>query len=378
MNKIKLLIKTEFGIEAIAKRELKAMGYQVLNTENGRITIEAGVEDIAKTNINLRTAERVTILCKQFKAKTFEDLFQGTKAVQWKKYLVANGKFIVKGKSLKSKLHNVPSCQAIVKKAIIESLKETLNETYFPENGPEYVIEVALEKDVATITLDTSGAGLHKRGYRLVAGEAPLKETLCAGMLMLSYWNKDRLLVDPMCGSGTIVIEAAMLARNIAPGLDRKFAAEAWGVINKEIWASARKEAYSNIKHDVKLDIRATDFDERMIMLAKENAIEAGVEDDICFEVKDIKDLDFTDEYGVLITNPPYGERIGSDEDLLLIDEHLKRLFWSNKTWSFYILTADPTLEKVINKNADRKRKLYNGRIKVDYYQFYGPRPPRD
>ena len=375
IEKIKLLIKTEFGIEAVTKRELKTLGYNIINTDNGRITIEATIKDIAVTNIKLRTAERVLILNNQFKAFTFEHLFQGTKAVTWEKWLVPSGRFVVKGRSKNSKLHSVPSCQSIIKKAIIERLSSVYRRTRFPENGPEYVIDFFIEKDIVTLALDTSGAGLHKRGYRQTSGVAPLKETLAASMVLLSYWRPHRLLLDPMCGSGTIAIEAAMVGRNIPPGLNRKFAAESWGTIDQDLWQQVRSEALAEINHDLKLKIKASDINSQLIEIAKENADQAGVAADIVFTTGDIADIDDLEEYEILITNPPYGERIGSDAELEQIEYTLKELMFQHRTWSFYIVTADPNFEKTVNRKADRKRKLYNGRIKVDYYQFYGPRP---
>ena len=378
MESLNLIATTTFGLEAIAKRELMDLGYKDLVVENGKVKFTGTEKDIPKTNIWLRTADRVLLMMGEFKALTFEELFENTKALPWDEWITEDGNFIVEGKSINSKLYSISDCQRIVEKAVVEKLKTKYNVEWFKKTGPKYTIEVSLLKDIATITIDTSGEGLHKRGYRDRAGDAPIKETLAAAMILLSYWNKDRVLFDPFCGSGTIPIEAAMIGRNIAPGLDRSFASEQWPRINKEYWTEIKKEAFSLIDNDTKLQILGCDIDKRSILRARDNAANLGLEEDIAFFMKDMRDVDLKDEYGVVISNPPYGERMGEKEEVLQLYKDLGSKFDELKTWSLYIITAEEEFEKLYGKKADRKRKLYNGRIKVDYYQYYGPRPPRN
>lgn len=375
MEKIDLIATTTFGLEAIAKRELMNLGYNDLKVENGKVEFSAFLKDIPRTNIWLRTADRVLLKMGEFKALSFEELFQNTKALPWEEWIPEDGNFVVEGKSIDSKLFSISDCQSIVEKAIVEKLKTKYNVEWFKKTGAKYTVEVSLLKDIATLTIDTSGEGLHKRGYRDRAGDAPIKETLAAAMILLSYWNKDRVLLDPFCGSGTIPIEAAMIGKNIAPGLDRKFAAEMWGKIDKEYWAEVRKDAFSVIDNDAKLHILGCDIDKRSILRARDNAANLGLEDDIAFFMKDMRDVDLNDEYGVVITNPPYGERIGEKEEITKLYIDLGKKFRELKTWSVYVITSDEDFEKKYGKKADKKRKLFNGRIKVDYYQYYGPRP---
>lgn len=378
MGNLNLIATTTFGLEAVAKRELMDLGYKDLTVENGKIKFTGTEEDIPKTNIWLRTAERVLLMMGEFKALTFDELFEKTKALPWEEWITEDGNFIVEGKSINSKLYSISDCQRIVEKAVVEKLKTKYNVEWFKKTGPKYTIEVSLLKDIATITIDTSGEGLHKRGYRDRAGDAPIKETLAAAMIMLSYWNKDRVLFDPFCGSGTIPIEAAMIGRNIAPGLDRSFASEEWPRINKEYWTEVKREAFSAIDNETKLQILGCDVDKRSILRARDNAANLGLEEDIAFFMKDMRDVDLKDEYGVVITNPPYGERMGEREEVHQLYKDLGTKFDEFKTWSLYLITAEDEFEKLYGKKADRKRKLYNGRIKVDYYQYYGPRPPKD
>jgi len=371
----KLLIKTEFGLETLVKWELEELGYDEIEMHNGYVIINGKIEDVATLNIFLRTAERVMVIVKEGLTRSFEELFQTVKSVPWEEWIEVDGQIIVNGRSNKSKLRSVRSCQSISKKAIIERLKDKTNHTYFPETGKEYRIEFMIEKDYGRLLIDTTGDSLYKRGYRLDAGDAPLKETLAAGLVKLSYWNPNRLLLDPLCGSGTILIEAAMMARNIAPGLARTFLAENYAKTPREIWKRARDEAYKNINQSVKLNIKGTDINPEVINIAKRNAIEAGVSDDIKFEVKDIAQHSFETDYGVMISNAPYGQRVGSQNEIKHIYDALFKIMRRQQTWSYYILTADENIEAALQRDADRKRKLYNGNIRVDYYQFYGPRP---
>lgn len=375
MRDIDLIATTTFGLEAVAKRELEALGFEDMKVENGRIDFKGSIEDIVRTNLWLRTVDRVLIKLAEFKAMSFEELFQGTKAVNWAGWIPENGAFIVEGKSLNSKLYSISDSQSIVEKAIVEKLKETYPIDWFSKSGERYRIEVSILKDIATITLDTSGDGLHKRGYRDRAGDAPIKETLAAAMIMLSYWNKDRVLLDPFCGSGTILIEAAMIGRNMAPGLDRTFDAEKWEKIPAEVWSRERVKARGAIDFISQLKLLGSDTDKRSILRARDNAANLGLEDDIAFFMKDMRDVDLNEDYGVVITNPPYGERMGEKEEVRKLYTDFGSKFRPLETWSVYVITSNEEFESLYGKKADRKRKLYNGRIRVDYYQFYGPRP---
>lgn len=375
MAEIELIATATFGLEAVVKKELLALGYEELSVENGKVTFKATEKDIPIANLWLRTADRVLLKMGEFKATSFEELFEKTKALPWEEWITEDGEFTVKGKSVKSKLYSISDCQAIVKKAVVEKLKTKYKTEWFKETGPKFTIEVSLLKDVATLTIDTSGQGLHKRGYRTKTVEAPLKETLAAGLVLLSYWNKDRLLIDPFCGSGTIPIEAAMIGKNIAPGLNRNFAAEEWPRVKKEYWREARRQAWDRMLKDVKLNIIGCDIDEEAIKAARENANNIGLEEDILFIRKNFRNFDFKDKYGVIICNPPYGERIGDREEVFQLYKNMGKIFRKLSTYSIYILTSNENFERLYGKKADKKRKLYNGRIKVDYYQYYGPRP---
>ncbi|NLC02673.1 MAG: class I SAM-dependent RNA methyltransferase, partial [Tissierellia bacterium] len=360
------------------KRELMKLGYNDMEVENGKVTFIASEKDIPIANLWMRTAERILLQMGQFKAMSFDELFEKTKALPWEEWIPEDGNFIVEGKSIDSKLFSISDCQRIVEKAVVERLKTKYkNVEWFTKSGPRFTLEVAMLKDIATLTIDTSGAGLHKRGYRDRAGDAPIKETLAAAMVLLSFWNKDRPLFDPFCGSGTILIEAAMIGKNIAPGLDRKFDSEEWPRIKKEYWTKAREEAFKLIDNDVKLNIIGCDTDKRSILRARDNAANIGLEDDVVFFMKDMRDVDIQDDYGVVISNPPYGERMGEVEEIQQLYRDLGEKLKDLDTWSTYIITSEEKFETFFGKKADKKRKLYNGRIKVDYYQFYGPRPPR-
>lgn len=378
MSKLELIATATFGLEAVVKREIENLGFKVLKSEDAKITYLGDERAVVKSNLWLRCADRVLIKLGEFNAVSFEELFQQAKALPWEEWIPEDAKFTVAGTSVKSKLHSVPDCQAIVKKAIVERLKETYQCQWFKETGPEYMIKLTLLKDRATITLDTSGAGLHKRGYRVKDVAAPIKETLAAAMVQLSYWKEGRLLLDPFCGSGTIPIEAALIGRNIAPGLNRKFASEQWTVIPSNLWKEERKAAFKSIKNDAKIRIQASDILPAAVKAARENAIEAGVDDCIGFHIKPLKDVRFSEDYGIAICNPPYGERIGEKDEIRKIYSDIKRLFESNPTWSLYLITTDKDFETLaFGRPADRRRKLYNGRLEVTYYQYYGTKPPK-
>jgi putative N6-adenine-specific DNA methylase len=325
----------------------------------------------------LRCADRVLLKMGEFTAVTFDDLFEQTKALPWEDWITQDGRFPVNAKTVKSELRSGRSCQAIVKKAVVERLKEAYQVESLPETGPEFTIQVALHKNVAQLTIDTTGSGLHKRGYRAEAGEAPLKEPLAAALVMLSFWHKERLLIDPMCGSGTILIEAALMARNIAPGLKRQFASEQWPALPNQAWLDARQAAQVAIQPSDDLQLCGYDIDPASIEIAKSNAQKAGVADDIKFAVKDVKDLWIDRQYGILISNPPYGLRQAEFQQLNQIYIALNKMFRKKKGWSVYILTADDKFPRYFKRaRPDRVRKLYNGTIKVNFYQYYGEKPP--
>ncbi len=377
MADIELIATSTFGLEAVVKKELLNLGYSDLAVDNGKVTFKATEKDIPIANLWLRTADRVLLKMGEFKATSFEELFEKTKALPWDEWITEDGEFTVNGKSVDSKLYSISDCQAIVKKAVVEKLKTKYKTEWFKETGPKFTIEVSLLKDIATLTIDTSGQGLHKRGYRTRSVEAPLKETLAAGLVLLSYWNKDRLLVDPFCGSGTIPIEAAMIGKNIAPGLNRNFASEEWPRVKKEYWREARRQAWDLMLKDVKLKIIGSDIDDEAIKIAKENAYNIGLEEDILFIRKNFRNFEFKDDYGVIICNPPYGERIGERKEVVALYKDMGKVFGKLFTYSIYVLTSNEDFERLYGKKADKRRKLYNGRIKVNYYQYYGPKPKK-
>ncbi|MBV1757051.1 MAG: class I SAM-dependent RNA methyltransferase [Dethiosulfatibacter sp.] len=374
MSKIRLAIVCTFGLEAIVKRELIQMGYTDLLVDNGWIFFDAEIEDIIKTNINLRSAERVLLVMGEFNAVTFTELHDQTYDLPWDEWIEKDGSFTVKGKSVKSKLHSVPDCQSIVKKAIVNKLKSKFDVEWFTEKGAEFTVQVSILKDNVILTIDTTGSreGLFKRGYRKSAVEAPLKETMAAALVQLSFWNKDRILYDPMCGSGTIAIEAALIGTNTPPGLFRQFASEEWQAIPAIAWDDMRFYYESQIDHEAKLKIFASDINKDAIDSAKKNAIRAGMEEHISFETMDIKDIVLPGDYGVMITNPPYGDRIGDEETVIEISEYLGKIFGGNTTWSNYIITPFEKFENYYGAKASRKRKLFNGNVKVNYYQYFG------
>ena len=374
---INLIATTTFGLEAVVKRECQALGFQNIKTYDGKVEFTGTEADIVKANLWLRCAGRVWIKMGTFRAVTFTELFDQTKALPWADWIPEDGKFTVVGKSVKSTLFSVSDCQAIVKKAVVEKLKQTYHTDWFDETGASYTIQVGILKDVVTLAIDTSGSGLHMRGYRANALDAPLKETLASAMIQLSFWRKDRILLDPFCGSGTIPIEAAMLARNIAPGIHRKFSSEEWERIGSDLWKQARKEAYQAIDYTAMPQIYGSDIDPAAIALAKENAEKAGVDDCITFSVKPCQEVTLPGKYGVLITNPPYGERLGELKEVENMYRALGGIMKTDNTWSTYLITSMEYFETLFGRKADRKRKLFNGRITTDYYQFEGPRPPK-
>lgn len=376
MENIKLIATTNMGLEAVTKRELLDLGYQDLEVSDGKIKISCQLKDIAILNLRLRTAERVLLLIDSFRAETFEELFDKVFEIRWWDYIAEDDQFIIQGRSRKSKLFSISDCQRITEKAIIEKLKMKYKVSWFEKSGPRVKIEVSLLNDIAEITMDTSGDGLHKRGYREVNYKAPLSETIAASLVKLTFWNKDRILADPFCGSGTIPIEAAMIEKNIAPGLMRDFDFVKFKFFDEDIYKEEKKKCYSEINYDEKLEILASDVSHKAIQIAKANAEILGLDEDISFFQKDIRDLNLPDDYGVIITNPPYGERIGK-EDVDELNKELGELARSLKTWSYYIITANENFEKNFGKKADRNRKLYNGRLKTYYYQYYGPKPRR-
>lgn len=378
MGKYQLIATSAMGLEALVAKEVRSLGYEC-EVENGKVTFEGDEVAIARSNLWLRTADRVKIKVGEFKVSTFDELFEKTKALPWEMYLPEDAEFPVSGKSVKSKLFSVPDCQAIVKKAIVERMKKYYKRSsWFEENGALYRIEIALLKDIATITIDTSGQGLHKRGYRIDQGEAPLKETLAAALVLLTNWNPDKPFLDPFSGSGTIPIEAALIGQNIAPGFNREFASESWSWIPVQIWDDARNEAESLAKYDQELDITGTDIDHRMVKIAQENAFEAGLGDLIQFKQMQVKDISTKKQYGVIVGNPPYGERLGDKRAVEQMYKEMGQAFAKLDTWSIYMLTSNENFEQFYGKPATKKRKLFNGFIRTDYYQYWGKRPPRN
>jgi len=374
-EQLNLIATTVFGLEAVVARELEWLGCSEKYIENGRVYFKGDFDLMCRANMWLRTASRVLINVGQFNAVTFEELFQGTKALPWEYWLGIDANFPVEGKSVKSALFSISDCQAIVKKAIVERLKTVYNVDWFKEDGPKYAIEVALLNDTVTLSIDTSGAGLHKRGYREEAGSAPIKETLACGLLYISRWKGDRVLLDPFCGSGTIAIEAAMIAMDMAPGINRSFAFEKWPQVPSGLWARIKREADDAVVHDVETRIYASDNDYFAVELAKKHAELAGVLDKIHFQKVDFETTSSRYQYGFIITNPPYGERLGETDEVEALYRRMGKHFKKFETWSFYVITSHPDFEKLFGRRADKKRKLYNGMLKCDYYQFYGPKP---
>lgn len=377
-QKYELIATMSAGLESITAQELRNLGYTDLQVDNGKITFKGDDKDICRTNLWLRTADRILVKMGEFEALTFDDLFEGTKSLPWPDWIPVNGEFPVQGRSHHSQLSSVPACQGIVKKAIVERLKEQYNVEWFPEDGSYYAVEVSLLKDKATLTLDTTGASLHKRGYRKKVTEAPLKETMAAAMIYLARWNPERPLLDPFCGSGTIPIEAAMIGWNLAPGLRRSFSAEGWGCISDSTWQRAREEAIDLCNDDLPLEIFGSDIDPAAIEVSEASLKKAGLSGEIKLSVMPFEQVVPHGEYGCLITNPPYGERIGNKEEIDELIRSIGTKMRKHPTWSEYILTATPNFERLYGKKADKNRKLYNGRILTRLYQYFGPLPPKD
>lgn len=379
-TKFKLIATAAAGLEAVVGREIRNLGLEC-QVENGRVRFDGTVETIIETNLWLRAADRIKIVVGSFRAKTFEELFQSVFALDWENYLPLGAKFpIAKAKCVKSKLHNEPSVQAISKKAVVKKLqKHYARPEGVPlmENGAEFKIEVSILKDVATVLIDTTGSSLFKRGYRAGKGGAPIKENMAAAILLLSNWYPDKPLVDPTCGSGTFCIEAAMIGMNMAPGLHRHFAFEEWSWVDSDLVGRVRARALGQIKQDIQLDILGTDIDARMVEIAKRNAEEAGVSEQIVFKQMRLQDLHTNKINGVIISNPPYGERLSNDDAVTKLYQEMGQTFAPLKTWSKFILTSDEAFEAKFGSQADKKRKLYNGTLKVDLYQYFGQRVKR-
>ncbi|MBT2731513.1 class I SAM-dependent RNA methyltransferase [Carnobacterium sp. ISL-102] len=377
MKTFKLVATAASGIEALVGKEIKDLGYEC-QVENGKVFFEGTEKDIAKTNLWLRTADRVKIIVGEFNAYEFDELFEKTKALPWEDLLPMDANFPVAGKSIKSKLYSVSDCQSIVKKAIVDRLSDVYHRnTRLPETGSLYQLEVALLKDKVTLTLDTTGPSLFKRGYRTAKGGAPLKENMAAALVQLTNWRKDRPFYDPVCGSGTIVIEAALIGHNIAPGSNRSFSCEEWEWFDQSVFEEVRAEAEAAVDHDIELDIMGTDIDGTMIDIAKVNADEAGVGSSITFKQMQLADFTTEKEYGVILANPPYGERLGEEEEVQKLYKQMGQVYRPLKTWSKYIITSDLAFETFYGEKATKKRKLYNGALRTDLFQFWGERPPR-
>ncbi|MBS3679756.1 class I SAM-dependent RNA methyltransferase [Ornithinibacillus massiliensis] len=369
---IKLIATAAMGLESVVAEEVRKLGYEV-EVDNGKVIFEAPISAIPRCNLWLRTADRVKLVVGEFKATTFDELFEGTKALAWEEYISEEGQFPVSGKSVKSTLYSVPDCQKIVKKAIAERLKRKYGmASKMPETGAMYKVEVSLLKDMALLTIDTSGVGLHKRGYRVGQGEAPLKETMAAALVLLTNWRPEFPLIDPFCGSGTIPIEAALIGQNIAPGFNREFAAEEWEIIRNKYWDEAFQEAEDLANYDQKLDIIGSDIDHKMIEISKANSLEAGLGELVTWKQMQVSDLTIRNENGYIIANPPYGQRIGDQEAVQKMYKDLGNIMKNHPSWSVYVLTALESFEKHYGTKATKKRKLFNGFIKTDYYQYFG------
>lgn len=377
MEQFEIVIPTIFGLEAFVSREIRALGYETTTVEDGRVTFLGDVRAICRANLWVRTGERVLVKIAEFEARTFSELFDATKAVDWSQWISKDSAFPVTGFSIKSVLASIRDCQSIIKKAIVDSLSQKYGITHFEETGSMYQIRFSIMKDRVTLMIDTTGEPLHKRGYRAVSNAAPLKETIAAAMIMLSHWKYEYPLADPLCGSGTIPIEAAMIKRNIAPGLTRKFLSEGFFQCRRELWSECREEAKS-LEKNVPLEIYASDIDANTIEIAKKNAILAGIGDAVVPRVLDVKDFHTDKLYGSVICNPPYGERLGDEKMCKELYASMGKVFKKLDKWSYYILTSNEGFEKAFGKTADKKRKLYNGMIKCNIYQYFGERPPRE
>ena len=379
MKTFELIAPCHFGLEAVLKKEILDLGYEISLVEDGRVTFIGDDEAICRANVFLRTAERVLLKAGSFKAETFEELFQGTRNIPWEDFIPEDGKFwVTKASSIKSKLFSPSDIQSIMKKAMVERLKNRYGVTWFPENGASYPLRVFLYKDMVTVGIDTSGESLHKRGYRTLTSKAPITETLAAALILLTPWNRDRILVDPFCGSGTFPIEAAMMAAKMAPGMNRSFLAEEWrNVIKRKCWYEAMDEAGDLVEEDVQVDIQGYDVDGDIVKAARSNARSAGVDHMIHFQRRPVSAMSHPKKYGFIISNPPYGERIEEKENLPALYREIGERFAALDSWSMYLITSYEDAQKYIGRKADKNRKIYNGMLKTYFYQFMGPRPPR-
>lgn len=379
MRRFELIAPCHFGMESVLKREITDLGYDITEVSDGRVTFFGDEEALCRANIFLRTAERILIKIGSFHAETYEELFQGTKALPWEEYIPADGKFwVAKAASIKSKLFSPSDIQSIMKKAMVDRLRGKYGIEWFAESGESFPVRVFLLKDEVTVALDSTGESLHKRGYRKFTAKAPIAENLAAALIMLTPWNKDRILVDPFCGSGTFPIEAAMMAANMAPGMQRSFTAENWShIVGKKVWYDAVEEANDLVDLSVKPDIQGYDVDDHMVAIARENAKLAGVDGMIHFQRRDMAELSHPKKYGFIITNPPYGERLSDKESMPVLYRTLGERYRGLDSWSMYLITAYENAEQDIGRKADKNRKIYNGMMKTYYYQFLGPKPPR-
>ena len=379
MGKYEFIAPCHFGLEAVLKNEIVKLGYEIIRTEDGKVTFAGDESAFARANVFLRTAERVLWKVGEFTAETFEELFEKTAELPWEEFIPADGRFwVTKATSVKSKLFSTSDIQSIMKKAIVERLKRKYHISWFPETGNEYPVRVSVIKDVFLLGIDTSGESLHKRGYRKLVGKAPISETLAAALISLTPWNESRILVDPFCGSGTIPIEAAMIGRNIAPGATRAFRAETYKErLSENLWKAAREEAQDGVRRDVTMAIQGYDIDREAIVIARQNAAAAGVADDIHMQVRAVKELRHPKKYGFVITNPPYGERLEDRKDLPELYRQIGEAYRGLDSWSMFLITSYEDAEKYLGRKADRNRKIYNGMIKTYFYQFLGPKPPK-
>lgn len=378
METMKLIAPCHFGVEAVLKKEIYDLGYEIESVEDGKVTFIGDAEAVCRANIFLRTAGRILIRVGKFRAETFEELFQGTKAIPWEEYIPQNGKFwVAKATSIKSKLFSSSDIQSIMKKAMVERMKQKFHTDWFAEDGENYPVRVFIYKDEVVVGLDTTGESLHKRGYRKLASKAPIAENLASALISLTPWHKDRVLVDPFCGSGTIPIEAAMKAANIAPGMNREFTAHKWeNIIDRKLWYEAIDEANDLMDSNIETDIQAFDIDGKIVKAARENAKLAGVDHLIHFQERPVSQLNHPKKYGFIITNPPYGERLEDKATLPPIYKEIGNAMKRLDTWSIYLITSYDETEKYIGRKADKNRKIYNGMMKTYYYQFLGPKPP--
>ena len=378
-KRFELIAPCHFGLEAVLKKEVTDLGYEISQVEDGKVTFWGDEAAICRANVFLRTAERVMVKAGSFRATTFEELFQGTKAISWEDLIPEDGKFwVAKATSIKSKLFSPSDIQSIMKKAMVERLKEKYGVSWFPETGSSYPLRVFIYNDVVTIGLDTTGVSLHKRGYRTMTSKAPITETLAAALILLTPWHRDRILVDPFCGSGTFPIEAAMMAANMAPGMNRTFLAEDWkNLIPRKCWYEAGDEAADLVDDQVEVDIQGYDIDGEVVRAARQNAQSAGVDHMIHFQQRPVRELSHPKKYGFIITNPPYGERIEEKKNLPELYRQFGEQFAALDSWSAYVITAYEDAEKYMGRKADKNRKIYNGMMKTYFYQFLGPKPPR-